>query len=190
VSTSKPVRKPETGKPDRDSVTLWMHTFSSPLGEIELLSSAKGVCQISLPGKKVNVEDIIQLSSREVTVRYGGVENRKASKQLNEYFLGKRKSFDFKIDLQKTGFYRRALLQGVVKIPYGQTRSYGEIARKVGSPRAARAVGTANSTNPLPFVIPCHRVVASNGLGGYGGGLPMKRKLLRLESVRRESEGS
>ncbi len=180
------MKKNDTKGRAGDSEIIWMHSFSSPMGKIELLSSSKGVCQISLPGKKVNVEDIVQLSRNAVTVRIGGEENRKASKQLLEYFRGKRKSFDFKIDLRKTGFYRKALLQGVSKIPYGETRSYGDIAKKVGSPRAARAVGTANSTNPLPFVIPCHRVVASNGLGGYGGGLPMKRKLLRLESERIE----
>ncbi len=179
-------KKSGAERPAEDSETIWMHTFTSPIGKIEMLSSKKGVCQISLPGKKVNVEDIVQLSRNRVTMRMGGSENRKASRQLNEYFQGKRRSFDFKIDLRKTGFYRKALLQGVLKIPYGETRSYGDIAKKVGSPRAARAVGTANSSNPLPFVIPCHRVVAANGLGGYGGGLPMKRKLLRLENVRIE----
>ncbi len=167
---------------NHNSLVLWKHSFESPLGKIELLASDKGVCLISLPGKEANPEDVIGASVTGATIQPGGAENRKAAKQLNEYFRGKRKKFDFRIDLRKTGFYRKALLQGVSKIPYGQTRSYGEIASKVGSPRAARAVGTANSTNPLPFVIPCHRVVSSAGLGGYGGGLPMKRKLLKLEN--------
>lgn len=161
---------------------FWKDSFTSPLGLIELLETEAGVCQISLPGKTVDPVDILESYSASVELRRGGEENRKAARQLNEYFRGERKRFDFKLDLRKSGFYRKALLDGVLKIPYGETRTYGEIARKVGSPKAARAVGSANATNPLPFVIPCHRVVASVGLGGYGGGLPMKRKLLELES--------
>lgn len=161
---------------------FWKDSFTSPLGLIELLETDAGVCQISLPGKTVDPVDILESYSASVELRRGGKENRKAARQLNEYFRGERKKFDFKLDLRKSGFYRKALLDGVLKIPYGETRTYGEIARKIGSPKAARAVGTANATNPLPFVIPCHRVVASVGLGGYGGGLPMKRMLLKLES--------
>ncbi len=177
-SSKKNFRKSSDDEPQ----VLWKHSFISPLGEIELLANEKGVCQITLPGREANPEVAIGASVHGPIVRAGGVENRKAARQLKEYFSGKRKKFDFKIDLQVDGFYRKALLKGVAKIPYGETRSYGEIAKDVGSPRAARAVGTANATNPLPFVIPCHRVVASSGLGGYGGGLAMKRQLLKIES--------
>lgn len=177
-------KKTRKSSVEQNTVVFWKHSFVSPLGEVELLSTASGVCEISLPGKKVNPADVSRTGAQNITILSGGAENRKAARQLNEYFRGQRRKFDFKIDLRVAGFYRRALLQGVAKIPYGQTRSYGEIARQVGSPRAARAVGSANATNPLPFVIPCHRVVASVGLGGYGGGLPMKRKLLKLESER------
>jgi O-6-methylguanine DNA methyltransferase len=105
---------------------------------------------------------------------------------LFEYFDGRRKTFGVKLDLRKTGF-AKDVLRKVKKIAYGKTLTYGEIAASLGKPRAARAVGAANGANPLPIIIPCHRVVASNGLGGYGGGLPMKRKLLNHENVQRKN---
>ena len=104
-----------------------------------------------------------------------------AARQLAEYFDGKRHAFDLALQPNATPFQARvhAALQ---RIPYGETRSYGAIAREIGRPEAVRAVGAANGNNPLPIVIPCHRVVGSNGaLTGYGGGLPAKRYLLNLE---------
>ena len=102
-------------------------------------------------------------------------------RELEQYLAGKRKEFTFPIRTEGTEFNQKVWHE-LESIPYGETISYGELARRVGNSRAARAVGTANGRNPIPIVIPCHRVVASGGkLGGYGGGLPLKRKLLDLE---------
>lgn len=116
---------------------------------------------------------------------------RRVARELTEYGAGKRRTFTIPIAPRGTEFERR-VWDAVAAIPYGSTASYGEVARRVGRPRAYRAVGAANGRNPIPIVIPCHRVVASDGgLGGYGGGLPLKRRLLTLETThRRRSTGS
>jgi len=107
---------------------------------------------------------------------------RSVRKQLNEYFAGKRKEFDLPLAPQATPFQARVLEQ-LQKIPYGATCSYIDIARALDNPKASRAVGTANGNNPIPIIIPCHRVIGSNGsLTGFGGGLPSKRFLLDLET--------
>jgi methylated-DNA-[protein]-cysteine S-methyltransferase len=106
---------------------------------------------------------------------------RDAIRQLTEYFAGERRVFDLPLDPQVTDFQRR-VLAALQAIPYGETRSYKDIAIAVGNPRAVRAVGGANAANPLPIVIPCHRVIGSGGdLTGFGGGMPIKRYLLDLE---------
>ena len=104
-----------------------------------------------------------------------------AFRQLEEYFRGERKNFDLPLELHGTDFQRR-VWQELLKIPYGETVSYKNIAERVGNPYAARAVGMANNKNPIPIIIPCHRVIGSNGkLVGYAGGLELKQKLLELE---------
>ena len=106
-----------------------------------------------------------------------------AVRQLGEYFDGKRTGFDLPLAPRGTVF-QRSVWRQLQGIPYGETISYGELARRVGNPKASRAVGSANGANPLPIVIPCHRVIAGNGtLGGFGGGLPMKQSLLALEQA-------
>jgi methylated-DNA-[protein]-cysteine S-methyltransferase len=102
--------------------------------------------------------------------------------QLEEYFAGDRTEFDLPMELDGTEF-QREVWRELTRIPYGETISYGELARRVGRPRGPRAVGQANGRNPIPIIVPCHRVLASNGVGGYGGGLPMKRALLAVEGV-------
>ena len=103
--------------------------------------------------------------------------------QLEEYFAGKRRDFDLKLDLRGTEFRKRCWQQ-LLQIPYGKTRSYGEIAHAVGNPKGPRAVGQANHYNPIAIIVPCHRVLAGGQhLGGYGGGLPVKAFLLRLEGA-------
>ena len=102
--------------------------------------------------------------------------------QLKAYFSGKLRDFDLPLVLQGTRF-QLAVWQRLQKIPYGETTSYGAIARELGSPEASRAVGLANGSNPIPIIVPCHRVIGSNGhLTGFGGGLPLKKQLLELES--------
>ncbi|ORB20608.1 cysteine methyltransferase [Mycolicibacterium moriokaense] len=107
-----------------------------------------------------------------------------AVEQLGAYFAGERTDFDLALDLVGTEFQRR-VWAALLTIPYGETRSYGEIARQIGSPGAFRAVGLANGHNPIGIIVPCHRVIGSNGsLTGYGGGLDRKRALLDMEKKR------
>jgi methylated-DNA-[protein]-cysteine S-methyltransferase len=109
--------------------------------------------------------------------------DREVARQLRQYFAGRREAFDLPMALDATRF-RSKVLRAVGRIPFGRARSYGEIARAVGQPRAARAVGQAVGANPLPLLIPCHRVLAAHGrLGGFGGGLAWKRFLLELEGI-------
>ena len=109
---------------------------------------------------------------------------RQAVDQLEEYFRGTRREFDFDIKPNGTAFQLQ-VLEALATIPYGETRSYGEIAAQIGKPRAVRAVGAANGRNPLPIVLPCHRVIGASGsLTGFGGGLETKRYLLELEGAR------
>jgi len=107
---------------------------------------------------------------------------RKAARELSEYFAGRQKTFDLPLAPEGTAFQKR-VWEALGAIPYGRTCSYGDIAAAIGSPRAGRAVGGANHRNPLPILIPCHRVVGADGsLTGYGGGLDVKRALLGLEN--------
>jgi methylated-DNA-[protein]-cysteine S-methyltransferase len=106
---------------------------------------------------------------------------RRVKKQLAEYFDGKRRSFDVSLRPEGTKF-QLAVLDALLEIPYGETRSYGQIAERIGNPKAVRAVGSANGSNPIAVIIPCHRVIGSDGnLTGFGGGLDSKRYLLELE---------
>ena len=107
-----------------------------------------------------------------------------AARQLRAYFAGELREFQLPLDMQGTDFQKRVWRQ-VAAIPYGETRSYLQIAQALGSPRAVRAVGAANGANPVPIVVPCHRVIGANGkLVGYGGGLALKQRLLELEGAR------
>jgi methylated-DNA-[protein]-cysteine S-methyltransferase len=107
---------------------------------------------------------------------------KETASQLDEYFAGERTDFDVRMELDGTDFQREVWTE-LTRIPYGETISYGELARRVGRPSAPRAVGQANGRNPIPIIVPCHRVLASNGIGGYGGGLKVKRALLAVEGV-------
>jgi methylated-DNA-[protein]-cysteine S-methyltransferase len=107
---------------------------------------------------------------------------KEAASQLEEYFAGERIEFDLPMELDGTAFQREVWAE-LTRIPYGKTISYGELARRVGRPSGPRAVGQANGRNPIAIIVPCHRVLASNGIGGYGGGLRVKRALLELEGV-------
>ncbi len=107
------------------------------------------------------------------------------AQELREYFVGQRKQFSFPLDLRGTPF-QVAVWKGLASIPYGETRSYSEMALLVDKPRAVRAVGTANGANPIPVVLPCHRVIGKDGaLRGFGGGLNLKEELLKIEGVAR-----
>ncbi len=149
--------------------------LESPIGTLLIAGDDAVVRRIYFPkrGKAVKPEPGWTESAR------GPVA--KAVRQLREYFAGRRIDFDFPLALEGTVF-QRAVWEQLREIPYAQTISYGELARRVGNPKAARAVGSANGANLLPIVIPCHRVIAGDGpLGGFGGGLAVKQALLDLE---------
>jgi len=162
---------------------LWVHTFQTPLGLVRVASTEKGLALLALPSESADwFERMLKQKFSDHEVLEKGDFNLKVELQVSEYFRGKRRDFDLPLDLQVPPFHARVLKQ-VARIPFGETKTYGEIARAVRNPKAFRAVGSANARNLIPIVIPCHRVVASDGLGGYGGGLDMKKYLLRLESV-------
>jgi len=160
-------------------------TIKSRVGTIRVAATPRGVCKIAL-GKET-AEDFFGWLERHI----GHVPRKPersgivalALNQIAEYLGGQRRDFDLPLDLRGTEFQRR-MWAAVAGIPYGETRTYAEIALAIGKPKAVRAVGAANGANPLPLVVPCHRVVGSDGsLTGYGGGLDVKRKLLDMESL-------
>ena len=150
--------------------------LESPIGPLLIAGDEEAIHRISFPrnGKAAEPESGWTESAR------GPVAE--AIRQLREYFAGRRAAFDLPLAPQGTAF-QKSVWRGLQRIPYGATISYGELARWVGNPKASRAVGAANGTNPLPIVIPCHRVIGANGgLTGFGGGLPIKQALLELEA--------
>lgn len=165
------------------SQKVFVNSFESPMGMIRTAETQKGLAMIWLPGKdeQAFMEEVSWHFPRAL-IDSGGSENKKVREQILANLDGRSKLFSLKLDMVGTPFQLKVYRQ-VAAIPYGETRSYSEIALSVGHPNAYRAVGTVMSHNRLPLVIPCHRVVASSGLGGYGGGLDLKKRLLRLEGV-------
>lgn len=147
---------------------------SSPVGPLFLAASEKGLVRLEFESRVQNLNSKIELrESRQALAPY--------LQQLEEYFAGQRREFSVPLDLRGTGFQRQCW-RALLEIPYGETRSYGELARAIGHPQAFRAVGMSNNRNPIAIIVPCHRVIAADGsLCGYGGGLEIKRKLLELE---------
>src|SRR5579883_474149 len=144
--------------------------IETPLGELTLVSTEKGLASIHF-GRRVPQGADLDPESNRIYIR-----------QIEEYFQGRRTDFDFPLDLDGTDF-QVAVWRELLQIPYGQTRTYGDIARKLGKPGAARAVGMANHDNRIPIVVPCHRVVGHDGsLTGYAGGLQIKQQLLSIET--------
>lgn len=157
--------------------------FESPIGLMRAVSSDRGLVYVELPrASGRGLAGWIERHANGAHLLEDYARNRLPIAQLREFLEGKRQEFDLHLDLRATEFqlevYRR-----VSAIPYGETRTYTDIAGDVEKPRAVRAVGAANGANPLPLVVPCHRVVGKGGhLQGYAGGLPMKAKLLAMES--------
>ncbi len=157
---------------------------ATPIGKLRLAASQKGLVRLSLPidGGRGFVGWIARyLPGAESVPRLPHLD--RIERELVEYFEGTRTEFGVPLDLRGTGF-QLSVWHAVSSVSYGETRTYGEIAASVGRPKAFRAVGAANGANPVPIVVPCHRIVAVGGkLGGYGGGLPTKRRLLAFESA-------
>jgi methylated-DNA-[protein]-cysteine S-methyltransferase len=149
--------------------------IESPVGPLLLAGDERGLCQLQFfAGRRKTA--VPREWEREDSAF------REAIRQLRAYFAGERKEFDLTLAPEGTPF-QLVVWKNLRKIPYGETISYGQLARRIGRPQAARAVGLANGSNPIAIIIPCHRVIGANGtLTGYGGGLPIKEKLLALES--------
>lgn len=149
---------------------LTVMAMRSPLGVLRLYASTDELVALALPDR--SAPTAVEGRS-EVLVR--------TADQLAEYFAGKRRVFDLPLAPHGSGFQKQ-VWQALVKIPYAETRSYGDVARSIGRPSASRAVGAANGRNPIAIIVPCHRVIGSNGdLTGYGGGIAAKRWLLEHE---------
>ena len=153
------------------------YRYDSPIGWLELGEDGKGICQIDF------LKDSLQRPEEENDCICRTPLLEEAAGQLEEYFAGQRKTFCLPLSLSGTDFQKR-VWNALRKIPWGETRSYGQIAQMIGNPKACRAVGMANHANRIVIVIPCHRVIGADGsLTGYGGGLEIKRKLLELEGI-------
>lgn len=163
--------------------------FESPVGPLFLAASEKGLVALEfdarLPGQQTIRPNPRDLRSESQAVRFERDDAKMSVYvgELQEYFAGSRREFRLPLDLRGTEFQRDCWIE-LLAIPYGETRTYADIARAVGRPQGFRAVGMANNRNPIAIVVPCHRVIASDGtLCGYGGGLDVKRKLLELEGA-------
>jgi methylated-DNA-[protein]-cysteine S-methyltransferase len=155
----------------------------SPIGQLLVAVTDHGLCEISYdPEPEREEEQLARVFG--VRVLRSPKPTDKARRQLDEYFAGKRKDFELALDLRLAREFGRAVLEELARVPYGELTTYGALAARAGRPRAARAVGTVMNRNPVPIVLPCHRVVGSTGsLVGYAGGLDRKRTLLELEGA-------
>jgi methylated-DNA-[protein]-cysteine S-methyltransferase len=155
-------------------------SYSSPIGYLLLVASERGLGELSFD------YDRTRLAAARTKKDWAASDDALAQtrRELDEYFSGTRRDFSLALDLRGTPFQLRCW-NALLEIPYGKTCSYADLARKVGSPRGFRAVGMANHDNPIAIIVPCHRVITSDHkLGGYGGGLGVKEKLLHLEGAR------
>ena len=174
----------------RKAQTLYWSSIPSPLGACIVMATEAGVCWTGTPGTAI--DEGLSRTKRWLPVEHviEGEEIaplRLAADELRRYFAGEQLQFSCPLDLQGTPF-QIEVWRELCHIPYGETSCYGEIARVIGRPAAARAVGAANGANPVAIIVPCHRVIGSNGtLTGYGGGLPTKSWLLSLEGVSHKS---
>jgi len=159
-------------------------TTDSPFGTLLLATTPRGLVRVGLPNQ--DSDELLEDLSQRVSPRVleAPRELDEARRQLDLYFEGRLDGFDLPLDWQLSEGFRLRVLHAIAAIPYGETRTYTEMASTAGNERAVRAAGTACGRNPLPLVVPCHRVLRTGGaLGGYGGGLPMKQGLLQLEGV-------
>jgi methylated-DNA-[protein]-cysteine S-methyltransferase len=156
--------------------------YDSPVGRLLLAATPRGLVRVTFPVEAP--ETVLEQLAEKVSPRILESPARldEVRRELDRYFEGQLRDFEVPLDWQLTrGFYRK-VLRATARIPYGRTRSYGQMAKSAGSPRAVRATGTALGSNPLPIIVPCHRVLRTGGaLGGYGGGLDVKQALLELE---------
>ena len=164
-------------------IDVAVELHDSPLGTLLLGATAQGLVRVGLPAE--GEDEVMHELARRVSPRVLTAPRDTLSlvrRQLDEYFAGRRRAFEVRLDWRLTGGFRLQVLRATARVPYGETASYREVATRAGSPAAVRAAGTALATNPLPIVVPCHRVVRTGGaLGAYRGGAQAKLMLLRLE---------
>jgi methylated-DNA-[protein]-cysteine S-methyltransferase len=160
-------------------------TADSPFGQLLLAQTPKGLVRLGLPSQDSDqlLADLAERVSPRVVEAPAQLDE--ARRQLDLYFEGQLESFGLPLDWRLSHGFRLKVLRAIARIPYGQTRNYTEMATRAGNERAVRAAGSACGSNPIPLVVPCHRVLRTTGaLGGYAGGLPMKEALLELEGIR------
>jgi len=158
------------------TMSLYYKMVDSPVGELKVVASDKGLVAVlwenDRPGR-VSLRDMVADEQHPVLAE--------TERQLGEYFAGKKKSFSVALDMRGTRF-QKDVWAALLAIPFGETRSYGELAKQLGNPKASRAVGAANGRNPVSIIVPCHRVIGASGkLTGFAGGLETKAHLLTLE---------
>ena len=153
---------------------MYYQVIESPVGKLLLAGTGEALCQVHFHGGRDSIKARVDWEDNAEPFR-------DVVRQLRAYFAGTMKSFDLPLQLEGTEF-QKTVWRALQEIPYGETWSYGQLASHIGKPQAMRAVGAANGRNPIPVIIPCHRVIGADGsLTGFGGGLPIKKKLLELE---------
>jgi methylated-DNA-[protein]-cysteine S-methyltransferase len=189
---AEPCEPPPVTLPRRDRV--WYTRIDSPIGELILAATAEGLREIEFGSQVADSDFVARQRERGVEpVRLGCIEDaapevqailRHATSELREYFGGQRARFDIPLDWGRMAPFQRAVLEATATVPFGQVDTYAGIARKIGKPGATRAVGNALGRNPIPVIVPCHRVIRSDAtIGGYTGGLGIKHRLLAIEGV-------
>jgi methylated-DNA-[protein]-cysteine S-methyltransferase len=157
-------------------MSLAYKTIESPIGKLKLVASDRGLVAILWDNdnpRRVRLSDLVENRKHPVLVE--------TERELGEYFAGRRKAFSVALDMRGTRF-QKDVWEALFAIPFGETRSYGQLAKQLGNPRATRAVGAANGRNPVSIIVPCHRVIGASGkLTGFAGGLDVKARLLSLE---------
>lgn len=170
---------------DREGILdVAYRTVDTPLGTLLLAATEQGLVRVAYPsqGHDAALAQLAELVSPRILNAPGRLDE--VARQLDEYFSRRRRAFDLPVDLRLSRGFRSSVLAHLRQIPYGATESYAQVAAATGHPRAVRAAGTACATNPVPIVVPCHRVVRSDGSpGGYAGGPDAKRSLLTLEAA-------
>jgi methylated-DNA-[protein]-cysteine S-methyltransferase len=169
---------------DLGLIDVGFDVVDSPIGDLLVAASDRGLAAISFDSEpQDSLERLARIAGPRVLRSSRSVDG--ARRELDQYFEGRRRTFDLSLDLRALPPFTLSVLDQLVRVPYGETTTYGALARRVGHPRAARAVGTVMNRNRIPIVLPCHRVVGATGsLTGYAGGLDVKEKLLALEGAR------